>query len=252
MCEYANHMRCSDGVGKRTAVVGRHKGNAFGLYDMHGNVWEWVEDCWHMSYVGAPTDGSAWTAVCSENARVLRAGSWDILPQVLRSAIRYRGNPTASGSTYGFRVARALDENARAGPEAERLAPLPPQVKKAGQSTVKPALEVALLPEPAPKSDPTAEQYVAKVGGAKIVPAGELYIDNRKVTCGQRPTVLDDSLDDYASAYPGFLVLNSKLLAKVSTTVKLWAHAQVCGYQYHGNDGKLADCFAVQRGLRQG
>jgi hypothetical protein len=60
----------------------------------------------------------------------------------------------------------------------------------------------------------TPELYVAKVGGgAQIVPAGTLKIDGNTTVCGQRPTVLDNSLDDYAAAYPGFLIINSKLLS---------------------------------------
>ena len=70
--------------------------------------------------------------------------------------------------------------------------------------------------------------------------------------CGQRPTVLDDKLDDYGAAYPGFLILNPKLLAEVSTPVKLWIHAHECGHQFRGPDEETADCFAVQRGRRQG
>jgi hypothetical protein len=100
---------------------------------------------------------------------------------------------------------------------------------------------------------PTPEEYTAKVGGdAKIVAAGELVIEGRKVICGKRPTVLDNKLDDYGAAYPGFLILNPKLLAKVSTPVKLWIHAHECGHQYRGPDEETADCFAVQRGRRQG
>ena len=61
-------------IGK-TTEVGSYPANPWGLYDMHGNVWEWVEDCWHESYEGAPSDGSAWTSGdCSR--RVLRGGSW--------------------------------------------------------------------------------------------------------------------------------------------------------------------------------
>jgi hypothetical protein len=64
--------------------------------------------------------------------------------------------------------------------------------------------------------------------------------------------VLDEKLDDYGAAYPGFLILNPKLMAKVSTPVKLWIHAHECGHQYRGPDEETADCFAVQRGRRQG
>ncbi len=100
---------------------------------------------------------------------------------------------------------------------------------------------------------PTPEEYAAKVGpDAKIVAPGDLAIDGRKVICGKRPTVLDNKLDDYGAAYPGFLILNPKLLARVSMPVKLWIHAHECGHQYRGPDEETADCFAVQRGRRQG
>jgi hypothetical protein len=114
------------------------------------------------------------------------------------------------------------------------------------------ALGVAIAAaEPPP---PTPEEYVQKVGGgARIIPAGTLTIDGNKVICGQRPTVMDNTLDDYAAAYPGFLILNPKLLARVpSTVVKLWIHAHECGHQFRGPDEETADCFAVQRGRRQG
>ena len=102
-------------------------------------------------------------------------------------------------------------------------------------------------------ASPTPEEYAGKVGAdAKIVPPGELVLDGRKVICGKRPTVLDNKLDDYGAAYPGFLILNPKLLAKVSIPVKLWIHAHECGHQYRGPDEETADCFAVQRGRRQG
>jgi hypothetical protein len=66
---------------------------------------------------------------------------------------------------------------------------------------------------------PTPELYVAKVsGGAQVIPAGNLKIDGHKTVCGQRPTVLDNSLDDYAAAYPGFLIINSKLLSTIKST----------------------------------
>ena len=100
---------------------------------------------------------------------------------------------------------------------------------------------------------PTPEEYLTRSGAtAKLVEPGELVFDGRTVLCGRRPTVLDEKLDDYGAAYPGFLILNPKLLAKVSTPVKLWIHAHECGHQYRGPDEETADCFAVQRGRRQG
>lgn len=99
---------------------------------------------------------------------------------------------------------------------------------------------------------PTPEEYVEYVGeGAKIVPAGKLKLGGYVVRCGHRPTVIDNKLDDYGAAYPGFLILNKKLLAKVSTPVKLWIYSHECAHQFRGPDEEVADCFAVQRGRRR-
>jgi hypothetical protein len=99
---------------------------------------------------------------------------------------------------------------------------------------------------------PTPEEYVSHVGGdAQIIPAGQLRLDGQRALCGQRPTVLDNNLDDYGAAYPGFLILNPKLLKRVSTPVKMWIYAHECGHQFRGPDEETADCFAVQRGRRQ-
>ncbi len=77
---------CTDNY-LHTAPVGVYAANRFGLHDMDGNVWEWVEDCWHDNYNGAPSNGSAWTTGnCSR--RVLRGGSWVNDPSYLRSASR--------------------------------------------------------------------------------------------------------------------------------------------------------------------
>jgi formylglycine-generating enzyme required for sulfatase activity len=90
-----------------TSPVGSFKPNAFGLYDMAGNVWQWVEDCDHRDYDGAPTDGSAWTGgACSRHA--VRGGSWVDAPQLLRSAVRLRFSTTFRISNLGFRIARTL------------------------------------------------------------------------------------------------------------------------------------------------
>ena len=119
LCWYANHAdkstdlpwhneSCSDGIGARTAEVGSYQPNSFGLHDMHGNVLEWVQDCWNDSYAGAPSNGSAWTSGdCGRH--VLRGGSWLYAPEILRAAFRGQGvTDNHRGYSFGFRVARTL------------------------------------------------------------------------------------------------------------------------------------------------
>ncbi len=92
---------------QRTTPVGSFPANAFGLHDMHGNVWEWTQDCWNGSYTGGPTDGSAWTTGdCTR--RVRRGGSWFSSPLFLRSAGRSWYITSNRISNTGFRVARTL------------------------------------------------------------------------------------------------------------------------------------------------
>jgi formylglycine-generating enzyme required for sulfatase activity len=101
---YAWYERDSDG---KTHPVGEKKPNGFGLYDMHGNVWEWVQDCHQSSYQGAPTDGSAWTTGdCA--SRVIRGGSYSSTTGRFRSDSRDAAPIVDGGRSLGFRVATTL------------------------------------------------------------------------------------------------------------------------------------------------
>ena len=95
--------------GGQTSPVGSFSPNAFGLHDVHGNVWEWVEDCWDGGYSGAPRDGGASTPGGDCSRRVLRGGSWINEPGLVRSANRYWFTTGVRDSFIGFRVARTLD-----------------------------------------------------------------------------------------------------------------------------------------------
>ena len=89
------------------APVGSFDANPWGLHDVHGNVWEWVQDCWNADYEGAPSDGSAWlSGTCSE--RVLRSGSWDYVPSSLRAANRIKIPTGIRDVDFGLRVVRTL------------------------------------------------------------------------------------------------------------------------------------------------
>jgi formylglycine-generating enzyme required for sulfatase activity len=78
--------------------------NAFGLCDMHGNVYEWCQDHWHRNYEDAPTDGSAWSSENNESERILRGGAWSRNPWGCRSASRSYGSPDVAYDSFGFRV----------------------------------------------------------------------------------------------------------------------------------------------------
>jgi TPR repeat protein/formylglycine-generating enzyme required for sulfatase activity len=94
--------------GSHTAPVGRYPANRFGIHDVHGNVWEWVEDCWHADYSNAPPNGEAWTTGGDCTLRVLRGGSFRDFD--VRSAMRGRSYEAGSrNDSHGFRIARTLD-----------------------------------------------------------------------------------------------------------------------------------------------
>ncbi|SDX08974.1 SUMF1/EgtB/PvdO family nonheme iron enzyme [Nitrosomonas oligotropha] len=107
-----NNAVC-DGCGsqwdnQQTAPVGSFKANAFGLYDTAGNVWEWVQDCWHDNYSGAPADGSVWLKRDGSdcNRRIVRGGSCVNESQGLRSTIRLGFKPDDAYDIFGFRIAK--------------------------------------------------------------------------------------------------------------------------------------------------
>jgi formylglycine-generating enzyme required for sulfatase activity len=105
----ANCNGCgSEWDNKRTAPVGSFPANPFGLHEMAGNVWEWVEDCWHDSYSGAPENGAAWIDETDHGYRVVRGGSWSSVPRMLRTAGRNRFAADRRDINLGFRVARTL------------------------------------------------------------------------------------------------------------------------------------------------
>jgi formylglycine-generating enzyme required for sulfatase activity len=97
---------------QKTLPAKSFKPNPWGLYQVHGNVYDWVEDCYHDNYNGAPSDGSAWTAgECTY--RVLRGGSWYSNPPNLRAAYRDNGNPRNRLNFRGFRVALGWQDLSR-------------------------------------------------------------------------------------------------------------------------------------------
>jgi formylglycine-generating enzyme required for sulfatase activity len=105
--DQANFSAGKQGEG-RTVQVGSYPPNAWGLHDMHGNVWEWVEDCYHFDYTRAPADGTAlFYPGCA--TRVLRGGSWDYEANEIRSSTRFALKPLMHLDEVGLRVARSLE-----------------------------------------------------------------------------------------------------------------------------------------------
>lgn len=119
LCIYGNHAdassnffwknsECDDGTKHGTAKSGRYRPNQFGLYDMHGNVWEWTQDCYFSNYVGAPNDGTARTGACYY--RSVRGGSWNVSATHLRSSNRFMIPHRERHNYLGFRVVRDAEQ----------------------------------------------------------------------------------------------------------------------------------------------
>ncbi|MDR9401931.1 MAG: bifunctional serine/threonine-protein kinase/formylglycine-generating enzyme family protein [Halothece sp. Uz-M2-17] len=94
---------------QQTTPVGIFPPNALGLYDMHGNVYEWCQDVWHENYQGAVTDGSAWLNNQNNKRHVMRGGSWSSHPNYCRSAFRFRSYSTSFNKNLGFRIVASLE-----------------------------------------------------------------------------------------------------------------------------------------------
>ena len=111
--EAFNECQLSQVYKGKVIDTGSFPPNPWGLHDVHGNILEWTEDCWHSNYVQAPTDGSAWLDTGSEadcQRRVLRGGSWSGRAMELRSAARASNDSHFKSIFIGFRVVRELDE----------------------------------------------------------------------------------------------------------------------------------------------
>jgi formylglycine-generating enzyme required for sulfatase activity/uncharacterized protein YgiM (DUF1202 family) len=123
-----------------TSPVGQFAANGYLLHDLHGNVYEWTEDCWHENYNGAPTDGSAWTSGNECGRRVLRGGSWNGKPGYAQSASRNRNDTDIRSSSVGFRVARAISQSSAT--KSEQVAVVMPPKPSPIPSPVQPAVGV--------------------------------------------------------------------------------------------------------------
>ncbi len=205
---YAWHSKNSGG---QTHSVGQKMPNAFGLYDLHGNTWEWVNDCWHNNYVGAPTDGSVWTTACPEIWRVLRGGSWVDSQSTLRSSARVRNYPYYRDSSLGFRLAidwtdQFLDTSTPAQrvsaelakkPEEDRLAVEGKRVaeERPRAGLIKP--DMALIPGGTFDMDSYRPGYKREASHPVTVRA--FFLAKTKVTQGQWKAVMGENPSKFAA-----------------------------------------------------
>ena len=177
---WTNKANCSDGAVYPVAV-GSYRPNPFGLYDMHGNVWEWVADCWHEDYEGAPTDGSAWTTGCDGGERaVVRGGSWSYGPRYLRAANRNWGRPSHSRINTGFRLVQDLNPFPEAPAQAEAPGSLVLELEPSDARVILPDIE----PRYRPGLELPAGEYRVEVRKAGY----EEFIGTVRIESGERTT----------------------------------------------------------------
>ncbi|NET42371.1 MAG: formylglycine-generating enzyme family protein [Okeania sp. SIO2B3] len=117
---------------QQTTNVGSFPPNAFGLYDMHGNLWEWCKDIWHDDYEDAPNDGSFWVTGADSQVRVLRGGSWNYKSWWCRSFIRNWGNADYGNINWGFRIIALCAGNSSSGNSSSGNPPLTPPPPRRG------------------------------------------------------------------------------------------------------------------------
>ena len=202
----SGNAQCADCGGKdsgKTAPAGAFPANAFGLYDMGGNVAEWVEDCWNPSYRGAPADGTAWTSGdCS--LRVLRGGSFADRATALRTSSRFRYDEDVRYYANGFRVARDVPvNNKQAVPAptaaAAHQAPTTPPPPVAGSATVAPAPPVPVA----------FEQALAKAANDLFTKA------NLEGAPAKIPLVIDPLIDGGTGARSNATQFEERQIAKL-------------------------------------
>jgi formylglycine-generating enzyme required for sulfatase activity/serine/threonine protein kinase len=241
-----NQANC-DGCGgqwdnKSTAPVGSFSANKFGLYDLHGNVWEWVEDCWNYSYKGAPVDGSAWLLGDCDR-RVMRGGSWFDHPSTLRVSNRGHGDSHAGFEYIGFRLVQEIESEARQPYEPEMVT-IPANSfmmgdDKSNWSKEKPAHRVNIKSFKMSKYEATFAEYdaYAKTAG-KALPRDEGWGRSR------RPVVNVSWAD--AAAYANWLSEKTGKKYRLPTEAE-WEYAAKAGAKTDYNWGNnKADCDSAR------
>ena len=202
---------------RKTTPVGSFAPNAWGIYDMHGNVWEVLQDCWHENYRNAPSNGSAWETGGDCNKRVVRSGAWNDSPDKLRSANRYGDGDSVRDALTGLRLAITIDDPSQVGPMV-------------GGSTISSGAAAAQRPSedasrqtvtpPPPPPPPTTGELVVRSN----VSGDTVRIDGRDVgPTSPNPHVLQPGNYTVMVSKPGYLPtqVNVNIVAGETRTVRV-------------------------------